>query len=107
MFCSSFIKDDAKCQNIFISNLIGTVLSLHEDPKKLENHLIDIGTKYSKIGVRTLDFGVIGDVLFWSLDRVLKEEMEEDPSLRKAWCKLYCQCLRTLIPVSLLWTSRH
>ena len=99
---SQTFGEDYVLQKKFLISLVGNVVTLQEDPKKLRKYLVDLAMKYNRVGVRPLDYGVIGDVLLWSLDRVLKKEMEEDPSLRKAWCKLYSQCLRTLIPVSLI-----
>lgn len=84
----------------FIENIIATTLCWFVEKEKYNPKMVDIGFTCSRLHIRPLDFGVLGDVLLWTLDRLLLVEISTNPQLRRSWTKFYCRFLDFILPLS-------
>jgi len=83
----SLFKDDNKVQVRVISAIIAYALSQLKNPQKFRITMARIGTSHMKMGVTPMQFGIIGDVLFWSLSFAMRALWTAE--LRFAWVKIF------------------
>lgn len=80
--------------------MIGAAVSLLEDGATLVKALSDLAIRHSKIGVRSHQYGIVGEVLLWSLETCLGPEIF-DAATKLAWVKIYSFMLKAIIPVAI------
>lgn len=49
-------------------------------------------------GIRTIEYGVIGEVLFWSLQKILGDAYTR--RVEEAWTKVFSSMLRIIVPIA-------
>jgi hemoglobin-like flavoprotein len=97
-FSQNLFKD-VRSQGKFLTKMISLSLTEFYDPTKYELTLRKLAEVHNERGVKAAEYGIVGEVLFWALKRVLGTEVF-DAFLHIAWVKIYSRMLRTMVPVA-------
>lgn len=81
---------------------IGSVMQLCFDqldhPKDFRRKMVALAESHCLMGIRTVEYGVIGDVLFWSLQKILADKYTR--RVEEAWTKVFSSMLRIIVPIA-------
>lgn len=100
--CKPMFQGGLKSRGKFLVKMIGLAVSILDEPAKFEETLIKLGDAHNKRGVKAIEYGIIGEVLFWSLDHVLGAEVH-DSHTSHAWVKIFSKMLAVIVPVALAY----
>jgi len=78
--------------------LISTALNQLKDPATFEKTLINLAHSHSERGVRGVQYGIMGDVLFWTLRKCLGTKYDNATS--HSWTKIYSYMLKIIVPIA-------
>lgn len=81
-----------------IDLLITLVLDLYLAGDSLDLHLTMMAEKNHADGMKAVEYGIFGEVLFWTLNKVLSSHYTSE--LHIIWRKFYSRILQVAIPVS-------
>ena len=93
-------KNNIQVQGRHLVGIVSTALNQLRDAGRVEQMLVGLAHAHSKYGVKAAQYGIFGDVLFWTLSTCLGSDMNEI-SLT-AWVKLYSLMLKIIIPVAIM-----
>ena len=54
--------------------------------------------RHCKLGVKAVEYGIIGEVIFWAFLRVLAEDYTAE--VHRAWVKIFSRIIGIIIPIS-------
>ena len=91
-------KTNLQSQGRVLVGVITTALNQLKDPESFNKMLVNLAHVHSKRGVRGLQYGIVGDVLFWTLRKCLGSEY--DALTAVAWTKIYSYMLYVIVPVA-------
>lgn len=111
-------KSDIKDQGKFLVMMMSLALSEYSKPSQFDKSLVKLAEIHFKKGVKATecksaistlrckfsDFlpdGIVGDVLFWTLRRVLGSDYFT-PALLRIWIKIYSRMLKSIMPVAVV-----
>jgi hemoglobin-like flavoprotein len=92
----SMFKRDIHKQGKMMVTMITDMLESYYNPKILDV-MRDLTISHIKYGVHSYHFIIMGDALFYALDRVLGDDFTNDCA--NAWKKIYSSILRVIIPI--------
>jgi hemoglobin-like flavoprotein len=92
-------KQNLVIQGKALMNMISAALEVLNNPHQLENALIDLAKRHTGYGVLAVQYGIIGEVLLWSLQNVLRENFT--PQVEYSWFTVYNYILKIMIPAAL------
>lgn len=82
---------------------IGSVMQLCFDqlkhPKDFRRKIVALAESHCQMGIRTIEYGVIGEVLFWSLQKILGVD-GYTRRVEEAWTKVFSSMLRIIVPIA-------
>ena len=81
-----------------LMGLISTALNQLKDPSTFEKTLINLAHSHSKRGVRGVQYGIMGDVLFWTLRKCLGTKYDNATS--HSWTKIFSYMLKIIVPIA-------
>lgn len=94
------------CKPLFPAGLDNCILSIlsvlimHiDDAKAARGTLCDVALRHSERGVRPMEYGVVGDVLFWCVRLCIGTEAYT-PAVHSAWVKFMSTILQVVVPVA-------
>lgn len=90
---------DAKSQGKFLVKMISLSLSEMADVVKFEKTLVKLAEIHNERGVKAIEYGVVGEVLFWAIREVAGPEVYTF-EVHQAWVKIYSRMLKTMVPVA-------
>eukprot|EP01039_Chlorochromonas_danica_P006262 gene6262-6903_t len=76
--------------------MISFIIDKLGDDDRLARTLETLINSHCRMGVRSMEFGVFGEVLFFTLKKVLGEEYT--PTAHQAWIKVYSKLLTIMLP---------
>lgn len=82
--------------------MITTTLKQLEHPPSFETQMIDLAKRHCERHVKVNEFGIMGDVLFWTLHHVLGRE-EFQGATEQAWIRVYSSMLKHIIPAMITY----
>lgn len=86
-------------QGKMIVSLITFALnSFYEDSENLRSKLQKLATAHAAYGVVSSQYNQMGEVLFWTLSKVLGSQFCEPTKL--AWVRIYSSLLKIILPVA-------
>lgn len=91
-------KNNIQSQGRVLMGIISTALNQLRDPDSFAVMLVSLAHVHSKRGVRGMQYGIIGDVLFWTLSLCLGDAY--DPLTAIAWHKIFSYMLKIIVPVA-------
>eukprot|EP00599_Poterioochromonas_sp_BG-1_P003104 CAMPEP_0173154926 /NCGR_PEP_ID=MMETSP1105-20130129/13778_1 /TAXON_ID=2985 /ORGANISM="Ochromonas sp., Strain BG-1" /LENGTH=220 /DNA_ID=CAMNT_0014071209 /DNA_START=131 /DNA_END=793 /DNA_ORIENTATION=- len=98
--CNSMFKKSTLKQGTLILNMFTALIKEIENPEAFNKYLKMLALSHIKLGVRATEFGIFGEVLFWTLRVVLGNE-DYDLVTHTAWIKFYSRILDVIVPIVL------
>eukprot|EP00981_Chlorochromonas_danica_P007781 scaffold1882_cov163-Ochromonas_danica.AAC.12 len=93
-------KGGMRSQGKFLVKMISLALSELDDPAKFDRNLVKLAEIHYERGVKAVEYGVVGEILFWCLRHVLGLETYQQ-SVHWIWVKVYSRMLTTIVPVAI------
>lgn len=93
---------DVKSQGKFLVKMISLSLSEDQDPKKYESTLIKLAEVHNDRGVKAVEYGLVGEVLFWSIRQTVGPTMYTY-DVHQAWVKIFSHMLKVMVPVAVAY----
>eukprot|EP00981_Chlorochromonas_danica_P011948 scaffold4358_cov177-Ochromonas_danica.AAC.2 len=103
--CRDLFQDVAR-QGKFLVKMISLALSERRDPEKYEETLIKLAEIHNERGVKASEYGIVGDVLFYTVKRCVGEDHYTD-RVHLAWVKIISRMLRTMVPIAVTHELVH
>ena len=89
-----------KSQGKFLVQLMTLALTLVLNQEKLNKVMLNLAEKHNERGVKAIEYGIVGEVLFFTLRKVLGDE-EFDAEVYKIWTKIMSRLLVIMVPSAL------
>lgn len=86
-------------QGYFLSELISFIFTSLNDPRAFEKRLIGLAISHSNKGIKAVEYGVVGEVMFWTLRKVLGKAFTSD--IHNSWLKIFSGMLKIIVPMAL------
>ena len=85
-------------QGNFLVKMISLTLSQLRNPNTFKQTMESLAERHCEWGVRGVEYGIVGDVLFYSLHFVLGDEAFNE-QVQQAWWKVYSAMLTHILPI--------
>lgn len=92
-------KGGLKTQGRFMVKMITLLLSNLDDREKFVDNLVKLAHVHNKRGIKAIEYGVVGEVLFYTLRTVTGPAY--DMNTHRAWVLVFSSMLKTLIPIAI------
>ena len=92
-------KNSLQSQGKALVKMISVALSVLDDNSTLVPALQNLAVLHTKRGVTCPQYGIVGEVLLWTLKKVLGSEFTK-PGVEESWLKLYCLMLKVMLPAA-------
>jgi hypothetical protein len=89
---------DAKMQTRFFTSLLSFIFTALSDERMFNRKLMSVALSHCHKGIKAIEYGIVGEVMFWSLKTVLGELYDAD--CHRAWVKLFSSMLAVIVPVA-------
>ena len=96
--CEPMFKSGIKAQGRFLVKMISLSVSLLDDKKKFEETMINLANAHNKRGVRANEYGIVGEVLFYSVKKCIGPAYT--PNVHLAWIKIFSRMLKYIVPTA-------
>lgn len=83
----SLFKDDLRAQQQKLMTALVQILQWVDKPDELTRYLTGMGARHVGYGAKPEHYGVVGDALLWTFERVLGPDYT--PEVRSAWTEAY------------------
>eukprot|EP01039_Chlorochromonas_danica_P003562 gene3562-3901_t len=93
---------DVNSQGKFLVKMISLSLSEKADPVKYEQTLQKLAEIHNERGIKAVEYGLVGEVLFWAIRQCIGLESYTN-EVHQAWVKIYSRMLRTMVPVAVAY----
>jgi len=90
-------KTGMKGQGKFLVMMLSLALSELEKPAQFDKSLLKLAEIHYKRGVKAVEYGIVGDVLFWTLRKVIGDASYTE-EVHRVWVKVYSRMLKTIVP---------
>ena len=80
--------------------MISSCLKVLDKPEKFKNQMAQLAERHCKIKVKANEYGIVGDVLFWTLRHVLGPDLYTI-EVERAWVKIYSRMLTEIVPAAM------
>jgi len=97
-FAKGMFKN-VQSQGRALVQILTIALTSTEDRVLYDQILTQLAHVHNKKGVKAAEYGIVGEVLFWSLRKCLGEEVY-NTTLHRIWIKLFSQMLSIIIPIA-------
>ena len=99
--CKHMFAGGIKQQGKFLVRMLSLALSELADPSKFDATLVMLAKQHCDRGIKAVEYGVVGEVLFFTLRFVLGSAFTE--RVHAAWVKIFCRMLKTMVPVAIAY----
>lgn len=89
---------DPRVRQRFLSSFMGFVFTAVADKANFKKKFTLLAITHCHRGVKAIEYGIIGEVMFWSLRFCLGELYSKD--IHMAWVKLFSTMLAVILPVA-------
>ena len=96
--CKPLFKRGTVGQGNFLVKMITLTLNQLRYPKSFQQTMENLAARHCEWGVRGGEYGIVGDVLFYSLQYVLGDEVFSD-AVQVAWWRIYSAMLTHILPI--------
>jgi hemoglobin-like flavoprotein len=86
-------------QGKFLVMMISSCLKQLDNSNQFQSSMLALAERHCERGVRANEYGIVGDVLFWSLRQVLGGGYTAE--VEHAWIKIYSHMLKFIVPVAI------
>lgn len=70
-----------------------------DNVNKFVSRLEKLAESHAKKGIKSCEYGVVGEVMFWSLRKVLGKSYTH--GIHTAWVKIFSSMLKIIVPLSI------
>eukprot|EP00607_Mallomonas_marina_P007162 CAMPEP_0182416392 /NCGR_PEP_ID=MMETSP1167-20130531/681_1 /TAXON_ID=2988 /ORGANISM="Mallomonas Sp, Strain CCMP3275" /LENGTH=266 /DNA_ID=CAMNT_0024589111 /DNA_START=42 /DNA_END=842 /DNA_ORIENTATION=- len=91
-------KSNIMSQGRVLIGIITTALNQLKEPETFKTMLTNLTHVHSQRGVRGMQYGIAGDVLFWTLDKCLGADFDDET--RISWACIFSYMLSIMVPVA-------
>lgn len=95
--CKHLFTRGIQSQGKFLVKMITMALSQATNAEKFKALMENLAMTHCQWGVRAIEYGIVGDVLFYSLHAVLGEAYTS--AVEQSWCRVYSTMLSLILPV--------
>ena len=89
-----------KAQGKSLVKIVSLSLFLKDEPEKFDDILKNLAKVHNeKKGVKAVEYGIMGEVLIWTLGQVIGPE-NFTPAHTKAWVRVFCRMIRIMVPLA-------
>jgi hemoglobin-like flavoprotein len=100
--CKSLFGSGLQSQGKFLVKMISLTLSQLGDEDTFNNTMSDLVKRHCERGVKSIEYGVVGDVLFWCIKTCIGET-GFTPEVQLAWTKIYSKMLQRIVPAAVAY----
>ena len=61
--------------------------------------MVELAETHCQMGIRTIEYGIVGEVLFWTLHRLLGSQAY-NREVEIAWTRIFSSMLRIIVPIA-------
>ncbi|KAJ1408121.1 globin-like protein [Ochromonadaceae sp. CCMP2298] len=94
----SLFKTGMKCQGNALVSMISVAVAELGNAQNVDPALVKLAEVHHKRGVKSVEYGVVGEVLLWALEKVMGASY--DAQMNLAWVKVYSRLLMIIIPTA-------
>ena len=87
-----------KSQGKFLVKLLSLALSLLNDNDKFTAILVDLAEKHCIRGVKAIEYGIVGEVLFYTLKITIGSATYTEAA-HFAWVKIFSRMLKVMVNI--------
>ena len=91
-------KSGLKSQGKFLVKMIGLSLGIIDEPEKFEKTLIKLTESHNERGIKAIEYGIVGEVLFYTIRQCVGEAYT--PIAHYAWRKIMSKILSIMVPIA-------
>jgi hemoglobin-like flavoprotein len=100
LFHKSNSKQEKASQNKFLARMLTMALLDIDDQSRWDMTFTKLAEMHNEMGVKAVEYGVIGEILFWTLEKCVGEEAFT-VDVHMAWIHVMSRILKTMVPVAL------
>jgi hemoglobin-like flavoprotein len=89
----------------FIASMVSMCLNQLNNPKGFRKAIVDLAEDHCRRAIRTIEYGVVGDVLFWSIRFLLGPMYIR--LVEQSWVRIYSSMLRIIVPIAVSFEHTH
>lgn len=104
--CKPMFHGGIKKQGKFLVRLLSLALSELNDPAKFDATLTALAEQHCIRGIKAIEYGVVGEVLFYTLHTVLGSEVY-NKNAHISWTKIFSRMLKVMVPVAIAYEMNH
>lgn len=93
-----------KSQGKFLVKMVSLALSLFDQDEKFREILVKLAEVHNERGVKAVEYGIVGEVMFWSLRKCLGPVYDSD--VHRVWVKIFSRMLKIMVPVAVSFELR-
>ena len=97
--CKSLFGSGLQSQGRFLVKMISLTLSQLGDEVKFGETMSELVKRHCERGVKAIEYGVVGDVLFWCIKTCIGESAFNE-RVQLAWTKIYSKMLQVIVPAA-------
>lgn len=94
--CRPLFTSGINSQGTFLVKFVSLAVSLLHETEKFETAMRNLAETHIRRGVRAVEYGIVGDVLFWSLRKCIGRSY--DQPTHHAWVKIMSRMLKIIVP---------
>lgn len=95
--CKPLFGAGLQSQGKFLVKMISLTLSQLGDQEKFAKTMHELTIRHCERGVKSIEYGVVGDVLFWVIKTCIGPTAFT-ADVESAWVKIYSQMLQVIVP---------
>lgn len=103
--CRSLFAKGSMKEGQALLRMMSFIVSEIDNEEKLEKNLTTLAHSHNKMGVKAVEYGLFGEVLFATLKKCLGEEY--DQATHAAWIKIYSRILSVVVPIVVHYEITH
>ena len=88
----------------FLGSMIDTCLTQLKDPKGFREKMVKLAVDHIRRGVWAIQYGIVGEVLFWSLRRCLGPSYSRE--IETAWKIVFSSILTIMVPIAVFYEKK-
>lgn len=94
--CRPMFKKGMKTQGRLLVKIISMAVSMIDDPDKFSLTMVKLTETHNDRGIKSIEYGIVGEVLFWTVRRCLGEAYT--PEVQLIWTKVVSRMLKIMVP---------
>jgi hemoglobin-like flavoprotein len=102
--CKPLFTNGVDSIGTFLVKMISMSLNQCEDKPKFHKAMVDLAERHCERGVKAVEYGIIGDVLFYTLE--ITAGALYTPPVEACWKKVYSSMLAIIVPLAVSYERK-